>query len=173
MERATRSMSSTRTKSSGTKPTGLLSESLLLNSGEKRARRSSTCSSNSNSNAGGISVVDIANASKEDIGTSNVAPQTMAESEEIVRTLNSTWHGDEDVDWRRSSLSVGSDPTQYGGARSPRSHSFDDRQYFLEEAEEAAAVMDRSHEGISMAVYDALSEMQSPLINSFVRRGNR
>jgi hypothetical protein len=172
MERATRSVSSTRTKSSGTKPTSLLSESLLLNSGEKRTRRSSTCSSNSN--VGGVSVVDIANGSKEDIGTNNVAPHTMEESEEIVRTLNSTWHGDEDVDWRRSSLSVGSDPTQYyGGARSPRSRSFDDRQYFLEEVEEAAAVMDRSHEGISMAVYDALSEMQSPLMNSFVRRGNR
>ena len=51
-----------------------------------------------------------------------------------------------------------------------RSRSFDHHTALLLNSEFDDDTHDRQ-DGISMAVYDALAEMQSPLMNSFVRRG--
>ena len=89
---------------------------------------------------------------------------TTSKGEDALENLNSTWHADHE-NWR--SPSMGSD---LSGIKS-RSRSFDDHHLML------SGIVDDTNEdrqeGIAMAVYDALSEMQSPLMNSFVRRGDR
>ena len=83
--------------------------------------------------------------------------------EEAMSLLNSTWHADHES-WR--SPSMGSDPTEC----KVRSRSFDDHETMMVHMEEDRQ---ESCDSISMAVHDALAEMQSPLMNSFVRRGDR
>ena len=96
---------------------------------------------------------------------SNTSNSRRQSSSDVVQALNSTWHGDESVDWRSPSIvSMGSE------SQKCRSRSFDDHTLLLSNGEFDDESTDRQ-EGISMAVYDALAEMQSPLMNSFVRRG--
>lgn len=150
-----------------------LSESLLVKNNPNMNNMSSAISIGSSSNTSiGLSTSQMNNNIS---GIDNHhhhhhhQPQTLEESEDVVSRLNSTWHGDSG-DWRRSSIMSGG--TVDFSQKGTRSQSFDETNLYSHDNFEFSQVVDDRQEGISMAVYDALSEMQSPLMNSFLRRGD-